>query len=250
MEAQQNMVGEVSNPYLPESSEKKRFVRDMFDAVSSRYDFLNRLLSGFVDVYWRSQALKCIDFRMNPRLLDLATGTADMAVMAMKKGARRVIGVDISIGMLQYGRKKINRKGLSGSVHLVCGDAECLPVDREKVDAVTIAFGIRNVSDIRLALLEMHRVLVPSGVVVILEFSQPRLIGFKQLYRFYFLKVLPFVGSIFSRDKKAYYYLPHSVMKFPEREDFVRLLEESGFANIRYGDMTLGIVTVYCGIKL
>lgn len=236
--------------YLPSPSEKKQYVKSMFDRVASRYDFLNHLLSLGIDIYWRRQALKLINFKMNPRLLDLATGTGDVAVAAVKNGARKVVGVDLSHGMLIYGHEKIRKKNLHQQIFMVCGEAEKLPLPDGCVDAATIAFGIRNVEDIPKSLSEMARVLTGSGIVVILEFSMPRLPVFKQLYKLYFEKILPAVGSLFSSDKKAYHYLPNSVMKFPEREAFKQLLENTGFANVRYFDMTLGIVTVYCGIKL
>lgn len=240
---------DTSKMYLPVDHEKKRFVRDMFDSVAPRYDFLNRLLSGFVDVYWRIQALKLINFKMNPRVLDLATGTGDVALQAIKRGARQVIGVDLSYQMLVHGKKKTTKRGLNGHIHMICGEAENLPLRNASMDAVTIAFGIRNVSDVNRSLAEMARVLEPSGVAVILEFSQPTLLGFKQLYRFYFLRVLPVIGSVLSKDKKAYHYLPHSVLQFPERKQFAQLMETAGFSNVRFFDMTFGIVTVYCGIK-
>jgi len=243
-------VDTLTQTYLPTHQEKKTYVRRMFDSVASRYDLLNHLLSLGIDWYWRAQALNLIDFKMNPRLLDLATGTGDVAVMALKRGARQVVGIDISQGMLDFGRKKILQKGLDQSIQMVCGDAEDLPLTNESVDAALIAFGIRNVSDISKALYEMSRVLKPAGVAVILEFSRPRIFGFKQLYEFYFMRVLPFIGSMISSDKKAYHYLPNSVMHFPEREDFARLMEEAGLSDVRHFDMTLGIATVYCGIKL
>ncbi len=222
----------------------------MFDAVAPRYDFLNRLLSGFVDLYWRSQALKLVNFDMNPRLLDLATGTGDVALAAARKGASRIVGVDLSYNMLTHGRKKTLRKAPDSRICFVCGEAENLPLPDGAVDAVTVAFGIRNVSDIRRSLEEMARVLSDSGVAVILEFSRPRLLGFRQLYHLYFMKVLPWIGSLFSGDKKAYHYLPHSVHRFPDREEFAAMMHAAGFGNIRQFDMTFGIVTVYCGIKL
>lgn len=239
----------AESPYLPATDEKKKFVKRMFDAVAPKYDLLNHLLSLGIDLYWRKRMLKLINFRMNPRLVDLATGTGDVALMAVNEGAEKVVGVDLSVGMLSLGQKKVERKDVSHQIWMVAGDAELLPLPSGYGDAVTIAFGIRNVVDIPAALREMARVLDESGVVVILEFSRPRLIGFRQLYNFYFLRVLPWIGSMISSDKKAYHYLPHSVMHFPERGAFVRLMEDAGFANVRYFDMTFGIVTLYCGIK-
>lgn len=221
----------------------------MFDAVASRYDFLNHFLSLGIDFYWRHQALKMINFKMNPRLLDLATGTGDVAVMAVKRGARKVIGVDLSYNMLRYGQKKVQKKEMQDSVLMVCGEGENLPLADESLDASTIAFGIRNVEDIQKTLNEMARVLTGSGVIIVLEFSKPTWPVIRHLYQFYFLHVLPRIGSLISSDKKAYHYLPHSVLNFPERNDFVNMMKRSGFTDVRFFDMTFGIVTAYCGIK-
>ena len=236
--------------YLPTPQEKKQFVRRMFDNVAARYDFLNHTLSFGIDIYWRHQALKLINFSMNPRLLDLATGTADVALMAVKKGARKVVGVDPSPGMIAHGRTKILQKGLDSTIYLIEGEGEHLPLHDKSVDAATVAFGIRNASDISKSLEELARVLTDTGVIVILEFSRPTLPVFKQLYLFYFKTILPWIGSIVSPDKKAYHYLPASVLDFPERNDFVRLMQDAGFSDVRYFSMTVGIVSVYCGIKI
>ncbi len=236
--------------YLPKPEEKKRYVKAMFDGVAAKYDFLNHLLSLGIDIYWRKQALSLINFSMNPNLLDLATGTGDMAVMAVKRGAKKVVGIDLSFNMLEFGRKKVARKNLNSNIAMVCGEGESLPLPDASLNAATIAFGIRNVSDIQGTLNEMARVLTSAGVVVVLEFSQPRLPVFKQLYNFYSMKVLPRIGSLFSSDKKAYHYLPESVLSFPSRDAFSKMLEQAGFTDVRHFDMTLGIVTVFCGIKL
>lgn len=244
------MNSETLNPVLPAPAEKKKYVQRMFDAVASRYDFLNHFLSLGIDFYWRHQALKFINFTMNPRLLDLATGTGDVAVMAVKRGARKVIGVDLSHNMLIFGNKKIDKKELKESIFMVCGEGEQLPLPDQSVDAATIAFGIRNVEDIQKTLNEMSRVLSDSGIVVVLEFSKPTWPVIRQLYHLYFMYILPHIGSLISSDKKAYHYLPHSVLNFPEREDFKKMLARAGFSDVRYFDMTFGIVTAYCGIKL
>ena len=236
--------------YLPAPAQKKNYVQNMFDTVASRYDFLNHFLSLGIDFYWRHQALKMINFKMNPRLLDLATGTGDVAVMAVKRGARKVIGIDLSYNMLHFGRKKVRKKDMDDSILMACGEGERLPLPDESQDAATIAFGIRNVEDIERTLQEMARVLTSCGVIVVLEFSKPTWPIIKQLYQFYFLYILPGIGSLISSDKKAYHYLPHSVLNFPERKDFVNLLKQAGFTDVRLFDMTFGIVTVYCGIKL
>ncbi len=222
----------------------------MFDAVASRYDFLNHFLSLGIDFYWRHQALKFINFNMNPRLLDLATGTGDVALMAVKRGARKVIGIDLSHNMLLFGNKKIAKKEMEDSVFMVCGEGEKLPLPDKSCDAATIAFGIRNVEDIQQTLNEMSRVLTNSGIIVVLEFSKPTWPVIKQLYQFYFLYILPRIGSLISSDKKAYHYLPHSVLNFPERGDFKNMLVHAGFTDVRFVDMTFGAVTAYCGIKL
>lgn len=236
--------------YLPEPEEKKAYVRAMFDGVAPKYDFLNHLLSLGIDRYWRSQALRLIDFKMNPRLLDLATGTGDVAILAAGRGAQKIYGIDLSEKMLAVGRQKIAQRGLSDRIEMIGGEGENIPLENASVDAATIAFGIRNVENIPQTLKEMARVLTPSGVAVVLEFSKPRWPVLKQGYQFYFQKILPRVGSFFSKDKKAYHYLPASVMQFPERETFASMMNDAGFTNVRHFDMTMGIVTVYSGIKL
>ncbi|MBL7996944.1 bifunctional demethylmenaquinone methyltransferase/2-methoxy-6-polyprenyl-1,4-benzoquinol methylase UbiE [bacterium] len=236
--------------YLPSPSKKKKYVQNMFDKVASRYDFLNHFLSLGIDFYWRHQALKLINFNMNPRLLDLATGTGDIAVMAVKRGARKVVGVDLSFNMLMVGNKKIIKKDVSDSIAMVCGEGENLPLPSESMDAATIAFGIRNVEDIQGTLNEMARVLTNAGVIVVLEFSKPTWPVIKQLYQFYFMHVLPRIGSLISSDKEAYHYLPHSVLNFPERGEFANMMKQSGFTDVRLFNMTFGIVTAYSGIKL
>jgi demethylmenaquinone methyltransferase/2-methoxy-6-polyprenyl-1,4-benzoquinol methylase len=244
------VISEPAVSFLPEPGEKKRYVKTMFDGVASKYDFLNHLLSLGIDIYWRREALRCIDFGLNPKLLDLATGTGDMALMAVKRGALQVVGVDLSSAMLEFGQKKILRDQRNGTIQMVCGEGENLPLPDASLNAATIAFGIRNVSDIQQTLNEMARVLTQAGVIVVLEFSQPRWPVFKQLYHFYSMRILPAIGSLFSSDKKAYHYLPESVLKFPNRKEFAGMIEKAGFTDIRYFDMTLGVVTVYCGIKM
>ncbi len=235
--------------YLPRPEDKKQYVRAMFDGVAKTYDFLNHFLTLGIDIYWRRRALRTINFRMNPRVLDLATGTGDIAIMAAGMGAQKIYGVDISEGMLAVGREKIRKRDLLEVIEMILGEGEKIPLADQSVDAATISFGIRNCEDIPLTLSEMARTLTPSGVVMVLEFSQPALPILKQLYGFYFTKVLPRLGSFFSKDKSAYSYLPASVMKFPSRDEFSQMLETAGFSNVRRFDMTFGIVTVYCGIK-
>ena len=240
----------AADAVLPKPEEKKQYVRAMFDGVASKYDFLNHLLSLGIDIYWRRRALKLINFSMNPKLLDLATGTGDVAIMAVRMGAQHVYGVDLSEGMLAYGRKKIEKEKMTDAIDMICGEGERIPMEDACVDASTIAFGIRNVVDIPQTLREMARVTKTSGMIVVLEFSQPQWPVMKQLYQFYFTQVLPRIGSLFSKDKKAYHYLPASVMRFPARDEFAQMMEQAGYTNVRHFDMTLGIVTVYSGIKL
>lgn len=234
---------------LPPQSEKRNYVEAMFDRVASKYDFLNHFLSLGIDIYWRKQALKLVNFSVNPKALDLATGTADVAIMAAKNGARRVIGLDISHEMLVLGKKKARRKHLQDRIKFLSADIEGLPFNDGEFDVATIAFGIRNVPDISKSLAEICRVLKPYGVLIVLEFSRPRLFGFRQAYDLYFQRILPSIGSMVSKDKSAYHYLPNSVLDFPAREEFVALMRASGFVDIRNFDMTFGITTVYCGFK-
>lgn len=231
-------------------SEKGERIRSMFDSIAPRYDFLNRLLSFGIDRSWRRFAVGQIGGLTAGRVLDVATGTGDVAleVAARTPASVSIVGVDFSAEMVARGREKIRNSPYSGRITMEVGPCEAIPFPEESFDAVTIAFGIRNVVDRAQGLKEMRRVLKPGGRVVILEFSTPRSKLFKSLYYFYFLRVLPVIGGFFSRFS-AYKYLPDSVLEFPSQEEFIALMTGAGFRNLAHHDLTGGIATVYMGEK-
>ncbi|MBG0860807.1 MAG: bifunctional demethylmenaquinone methyltransferase/2-methoxy-6-polyprenyl-1,4-benzoquinol methylase UbiE [Bacteroidales bacterium] len=230
---------------------KKEAVISMFDSIAWRYDFLNHLLSFGFDRYWRRNAIKAISLiQKNPKnILDVATGTGDLAIAAMRLKPLKVTGVDISAKMLETGREKVRRKGFTEEIDLIECDIEKTSFRENIFDVVMVAFGVRNFSDPVRGLKEMYRVLRGDGTLMILEFSKPSGSLFKQVYDFYFMKILPVAGRIFSRNRSAYRYLPDSVMQFPDNESFIELLEKAGFTEIGQKKMTGGIVSIYTGIK-
>ncbi len=218
----------------------------MFDAIAPRYDLLNRVLSAGIDRYWRSRAIRTLAGARGGRLLDVCCGTADVALQARAAGAvAQVVGVDFAGSMLAIGRTKVARAGEAARITLVRGDASRLPAADGSVDAVTVAFGIRNVQDPARACREMVRVLRPGGRLAILEFGEPRLPGLAALYRWYFRHVLPRIGRLVSGHGVAYSYLPASVSGFPPPEVFCGVLREAGFSGVRAVPLTLGIVYLY-----
>ena len=221
----------------------------MFNAIARRYDLLNHLLSGGVDIYWRRRALASVRGDAPQCVLDLATGTGDFALAAERLGARQVVGVDMAIEMLRLGLDKVNQKRPPMSVGLLVSDAEGLPFKAETFDLVMGAFGVRNFGDIPTGLAEAYRVLKPGGEILVLDFCQPTAPLFRQLYRFYFHRVLPLVGGLISGERQAYAYLPRSVGDFPQGQAFVDLLDAVGFTDTGYTPMTLGISAVYQGVK-
>ena len=229
--------------------EHKRRNRDMFNAIAQRYDLLNHLLSGGVDIYWRRRALDSVRGEAPLRVLDLATGTGDFALAAERLGPRQVVGVDMAIEMLRLGADKIAKRRPPMPVGLLVSDAEGLPFKAETFDLVMGAFGVRNFGDIPSGLAEAHRVLKPGGEILVLDFCQPTTPLFRQLYLFYFHRVLPLVGGLISGQRQAYAYLPRSVGEFPQGQAFVDLLDAVGFAETGYMPMTLGISAVYQGVK-
>ena len=223
-------------------------IAGMFDAIARRYDTLNHLLSAGLDRRWRRQAIRALALTDRDAVLDVCTGTADLAIAAVTPpagAARQVIGVDFAGGMLRIGAAKTAAAGLAGRVHLVRGDATALPVPSAAFDAATIAFGIRNVVDPRAALAEIVRALRPGGRLAILEFGLPRAPGVRQLYAWYFTRVLPRIGRLISRDRDAYSYLPASVAQFPSDEAFAAWLREAGFVDVRYNALVFGAVYLY-----
>ena len=230
-------------------AEHKRRNRDMFNAIARRYDLLNHLLSGGVDVYWRRRALLAAQDKRPQRILDLATGTGDFALAADRLGPQQVVGIDMAIEMLRLGAAKVAAKGPSARVELLVGDAEQLPFQDNTFDMVTGAFGVRNFGHIPSGLAEAHRVLKPGGQLLVLDFCEPTAPLFRQLYLFYFHKVLPLIGGLISGQRRAYAYLPRSVGTFPQGQAFVELLVAAGFRQAQYAPLTLGIAAVYQGVK-
>jgi demethylmenaquinone methyltransferase/2-methoxy-6-polyprenyl-1,4-benzoquinol methylase len=236
-------------PYKDSDKEKKEQVSEMFDNISAKYDFLNRLLSMRIDVLWRKVVIKRVLAHNPDHLLDIATGTADLAIAAHKAGVPKVTGLDISQGMLDQGSVKVQRIGYHKHIHLVLGDSEALPYEDNSIPAITCAFGVRNFQDLELGLSEMYRVLKPGGKVFILEFSKPTNKLFAGLFRFYFLNILPAVGKMVSKDVRAYTYLPESVDAFPSGHDFLQVLNKCGFKNELWKPLTFGISSLYEGTK-
>ncbi len=221
----------------------------MFDNISGRYDFLNRFLSLGIDRGWRKQCIRILNQRKPQNVLDVATGTADLAIALAKLPDCQITGVDISEGMLAVGQKKIDRLGKGGQIRLQAASAESLPFGDNTFDAVSVAFGVRNFENTLAGLREMNRVLKPGGMLLVLEFSKPSKFPVKQLYNFYFRYILPFFGRLISGDKTAYTYLPASVNAFPEGENFTALLGQSGYVQTEIKRLSFGICSIYTGIK-
>lgn len=222
----------------------------MFDSIAWRYDFLNHFLSFNTDRLWRRKAIRIIGrYKKNPFILDVATGTGDLAITAMSLDPVKITGIDISGEMLAIGRRKIEKKGLSSKIELLTGDSEEIPFPDNTFDVAMAAFGVRNFTDPLKGLSEMSRVLKSEGMIMVLEFSRPRGIIFSNIYKFYFLKVLPFFGKLFSKDTSAYSYLPESVMKFPDNEEFLNLLGKAGFVRTVQKKLSGGIASIYTGFR-
>lgn len=228
---------------------KKEEVRSMFDSIAWRYDFLNHLLSFGIDISWRRKAVNEISARIKPdRILDIATGTCDLAIESLRLNPDSVTAIDMSQRMLEEARKKIYRKKLNEKIELMIGDSEDLPFENDSFDAAMVAFGVRNFENPDRGLAEMCRVLRKGGVAMILEFSRPERFPFKNIYGLYFRRILPFFGSLFSKDRVAYNYLPDSVSKFPEGGEFMKMMESAGFAELKQRRLTGGVVTIYTGV--
>jgi len=236
-------------PFKNSNLSKKEQVAQMFDAIAGRYDLLNRLLSGGIDIYWRKKALRELKDN-NPRsILDVATGTADLAIMAQKYlHPDKITGIDISEGMLELGRKKIAAAGIT-NIELLKGDSEKINFPDNSFDAITVSFGVRNFEHLSIGLTEMNRVLKPGGKLVVLEFSKPKTTAFKGLYKIYMNVVAPGVGKMISKNQAAYQYLNDSVQVFPEGQDFINILEQTGFSRTSLKVLSWGICSIYCGIK-
>jgi demethylmenaquinone methyltransferase/2-methoxy-6-polyprenyl-1,4-benzoquinol methylase len=236
-------------PYEHSSDSKKQQIEQMFDNISPKYDFLNRSLSLGIDVWWRKKMMRELKGLALNQVLDIATGTADVALATSKLKPNSIIGVDISEGMLSVGRIKVEKKGLSSLIKLQKADSENLPFAENQFDAITVAFGVRNFEHLTKGLDEMCRVLKPGGKLVILEFSRPRIFPVKQLYDFYFRYFCPWWGKVVSKDNSAYKYLYDSVSAFPEGEQFLTIANQCGFKQLKAQRLTFGIVSLYTAIK-
>jgi demethylmenaquinone methyltransferase / 2-methoxy-6-polyprenyl-1,4-benzoquinol methylase len=242
-------IDTAPKPYDPEES-KKIQVERMFDNIAPNYDRLNRVLSLGIDVWWRKRAISYLKAAQPREILDVATGTADVALLMAKiLKPSKITGIDIANQMLDIGRAKIRARGLDGVIGLETGDSENLRFADGAFDAVTVAFGVRNFENLEKGLAEMGRVLRPGGRLVVLEFSKPQLFPFKQLYNGYFKYVLPLIGRLTSRDVRAYSYLFESVQAFPEGEDMLRILSKTGYKNPLCERLTLGICSIYTATK-
>jgi demethylmenaquinone methyltransferase / 2-methoxy-6-polyprenyl-1,4-benzoquinol methylase len=229
---------------------KKEQVASMFDKIAFRYDFLNRFLSVGIDKSWRRKALKELQELHPKNLLDVATGTADVALMAAKQlSIENIVGIDISEGMLALGREKIVKAGLAQQITLQSGDAETINFPDNSFESITVAYGVRNFQNLQKGLAEMLRVLKPGGKLVILEFSRPKQTGFKQFYNLYMKVVAPQFSKMLGSNKEAYAYLNNSVMNFPEREQLVAVMDNVGYKQTYYKSLSLGICCIYCGSK-
>lgn len=237
-------------PFKTSDERKKDQVKTMFDKIAFRYDFLNRFLSFGIDKSWRKKALKMLASQRPKQILDVATGTGDFAIMANQMLAPdQVMGIDISTGMLDIGRKKVAKAGLEHKIELIEGDSEAISLPSESFDAVTVAFGVRNFENLEQGLSEIMRVLKPGGRLIILEATNPSAPLVKQLFHFYMNYITPAIGKIFSRSRQAYQYLNQSVQSFPEKKEFVTVLNKLGYRNALYKTLTLGTCTIYCADK-
>ena len=229
---------------------KKNQVEEMFDNISPKYDLLNHLLSANIDKRWRRKVIKLLKSKQPSRILDIATGTADFSIEASKIGEAKITGIDISEGMIEVGLKKIAKRNLNQRINLIKADSENLPFDDNSFDAAIVGFGVRNFENLKKGLSEIYRVLRSGAVFYILEFSKPKKFPVKQVYRFYFTTILPFIGKIVSKHSNAYTYLPESVNEFPDGEDFLSILAEVGFTGNKFYPQTFGIASIYEAHKM
>jgi demethylmenaquinone methyltransferase/2-methoxy-6-polyprenyl-1,4-benzoquinol methylase len=243
-------MSEIITPYQDDQVAKKTQVADMFNNISKTYDFLNHFLSLGIDIIWRKKAINELKKDNPQQILDVATGTGDFAFEALKiLNPKKIVGVDISQGMLDIAQQKISKRGLGDKFSIKLGDSEKLPFEASEFDAVTVAYGVRNFENLEVGLADIYRVLKPGGKAVILEFSKPKKFPIKQLYNFYFSYVTPGIGKLFSKDARAYSYLPESVAAFPDGERFVSLMQKAGFKNTKHRPLAFGICSIYTGVK-
>jgi len=224
---------------------KKDQVEEMFNNISPKYDLLNHMLSANIDRLWRRKAINLLKQWQPELILDVATGTADFAIAATVIKGAKIVGIDISEGMLEVGRRKVEKKNLAEIIKLIKADSENLPFENDKFDAAIVGFGVRNFETLETGLSEIKRVLKPGGVFYILEFSKPVKSPYKQFYQFYFTRILPFIGRMVSKDSTAYTYLPESVNEFPDGDKFLAILAEVGFVENKCFPQTFGIASIY-----
>lgn len=239
----------VVKPYSSADKSKKEEVAEMFDNISGKYDFLNHFLSLGIDKLWRKKAIKMLRDIQPNKIIDLATGTGDFAIAALKLNPAEVAGVDISEGMLAKGRIKMKKRKVDNVISMNYGDSENLPFEDNYFDALTVGFGVRNYENLEKGLSEMLRVIRPEGRAIILEFSKPKHFPIKQLFNFYSKRIIPFLGKAISKDKRAYAYLPESVEAFPEGQAFLDILTKVGYKNLSARPVSGGIATIYVGEK-
>jgi demethylmenaquinone methyltransferase/2-methoxy-6-polyprenyl-1,4-benzoquinol methylase len=236
-------------PYKDSGLGKKEQVAQMFDTISGNYDGLNRVISFGIDIKWRKKVLKLVADKNSQTILDIATGTGDLAILMAQTSATEIIGADISEGMMEVGRKKVAEKGLESKIKLVYGDSENLPFEDNYFDAITVAFGVRNFETLEKGLAEILRVLKPNGIFVILETSVPTKFPYKQGYNFYSKNLLPLIGRLFSKDRSAYAYLSESASVFPHGEALNNILRKIGFIEVKNMPQTFGVATIYSASK-
>lgn len=236
-------------PYKDSNLGKKEQVTKMFDTISGDYDGLNRVISFGIDIKWRKKVVEIVGRKNPDTILDIATGTGDLAINLAQTQAKKIIGLDISSGMLEIGKQKIEKKGLNSTIEMVLGDSENMPFEDNTFDAITVAFGVRNFETLEKGLAEIYRVLKPNGTFVILETSVPTKTPFKQGYNFYTKNILPAIGKIFSKDRSAYKYLSESASVFPYGEALNNILRKIGFIDVKDLPQTFGVATIYTSSK-
>lgn len=236
-------------PYKNSELSKKEQVSEMFDNVSHNYDFLNRMMTLGIDMKWRKKVVQIVKEKNPETILDIATGTGDFAIMLSKLNPKKIVGLDLSKGMLEIGIEKVKNKKLDNLIEMVLGDSENLPFEDNSFDAITVGFGVRNFEDLDKGLQEIYRVLKPSGIFVVLETSQPDNYVIKKIFNFYSKYIIPTIGKLFSKDKKAYTYLPESAAAFPYGIMFNNILEKNGFNNATNKPLTFGAASIYTATK-